>query len=343
VSSGILLRLPWNRSVRADNVAVVMAEDMTLRDRARGALLGLACGDALGAPFEGQPSVRAADLAAWAAAAAPLRVTDDTVLTLAVAEHLADRGGQVDQDALALALARAWLADPGRGYGGAVQDLFARVLEGTWWREASGAQFGGAGSWGNGAAMRVAPAGVAAVGMDRVAELAQRSAAVTHAHPLGQVGAVVQACAVALAAASAPDTPVDRAAWCRRLAAAAAAPAYASALRQVAGLGPDAAPGAVAAAVGNGVAAVEAVPAALAAFLAHPDRPADAIGFAIRVGGDTDTIAAMTGALAGARCGASALPRPWLRRLEFAGQLAAAADRLAEMTGRPGGQGTGVR
>jgi len=98
VSSGILPRLPWNRSVRADNVAVVMAEDVTRRARVRGALLGLACGDALGAPFEGQPSVRAADLAAWAAVAAPLRVTDDTVLALAVAGHLADRGGQVDQD-----------------------------------------------------------------------------------------------------------------------------------------------------------------------------------------------------------------------------------------------------
>jgi hypothetical protein len=45
----------------------------------------------------------------------------------------------------------------------------------------------------------------------------------------------------------------------------------------------------------------------------------------------------MTGALAGARCGASALPRPWLQRLEFAGQLVAAADRLAKTTGRPGG------
>jgi poly(ADP-ribose) glycohydrolase ARH3 len=328
----------------AANVAVVMAEDVTRWVRVRGALLGLACGDALGAPFEGQPSVRAADLAAWAAATAPLRVTNDTVLALALAEHLADRGGRIDQDTLALALARAWLADPGRGYGGVVQSLFARVLEGTWWREASGAQFGGAGSWGNGAAMRVAPVSVAAAGLDRVAELAQRSAAVTHAHPLGQAGGVVQACAVALAAASTPGTPVDRAAWCRRLAAAAAAaPAYAAALSQVARLGPATAPGTVATAVGNGVHALEAVPAALAAFLAHPDQPADAIRFAIQVGGDTDTIAAMTGALAGARCGASALPRRWLQRLEFAGQLVAAADPLVETTGRPGGEATGVR
>ncbi len=322
-----------------------MAENVTRRTRVRGALLGLACGDALGAPFEGERSVNAADAAAWAAAAAPLRVTDDTVLTLVLAEHLADRGGQVHQDELVLAFARAWSADPGRGYGGAVQGLFARVIEGTPWREASGSQFGGAGSLGNGAAMRVAPAGVAATDLNRVADLARRSAAVTHAHPLGQDGAAVQACAVTLAAASTPGTTVNRAAWCRRLAAAAGGPAYATALNRVAGFTPDTVPKDVAATVGNGVEAVQAVPAALAAFFAQPDQPRDAIQFAIQLGGDTDTIAAMTGALAGARCGSSALPPPWLQRLEFAERLVSAAERLAETAteDRPGSEETGVR
>lgn len=46
----------------------------------------------------------------------------------------------------------------------------------------------------------------------------------------------------------------------------------------------------------------------------------------------------MTGALAGARCGAPALPPPWLHRLEFAGRLVAAADRLAGTAQQPGGQ-----
>jgi hypothetical protein len=60
---------------------------------------------------------------------------------------------------------------------------------------------------------------------------------------------------------------------------------------------------------------MEAVPAALAAFLVHPDRPAEAIRFAILLGEDTDMIAAMTGALA---------RRP-LRRLGAAANVAAAA------------------
>ncbi len=87
------------------------------------------------------------------------------------------------------------------------------------------------------------------------------------------------------------------------MALAAAAPGYAAALRRVAGLVPAAAPGEVAAAIGHGMAALEAVPAALA----------------------------------GARCGASALPPTWLYRLEFAGRLIAAADRLARTAGKPGG------
>jgi len=76
-----------------------MPENATRTARVRGALLGLACGDALGAPFEGQPSVPAGDVAAWAAAAGRLRVTDDTVLALVLAEHLAARAARVDQHA----------------------------------------------------------------------------------------------------------------------------------------------------------------------------------------------------------------------------------------------------
>jgi len=68
-----------------------------------------------------------------------------------------------------------------------------------------------------------------------------------------------------------------------------------------------------------------------------PPVAADAIRFAIQVGGDTDTIAAMTGALAGARCAASALPPTWLHRLEFAERLIAAADQLAGTAEKPGG------
>lgn len=66
------------------------------------------------------------------------------------------------------------------------------------------------------------------------------------------------------------------------------------------------------------------------AFLRHPDQPAEAIRFAIRAGGDTDTVAAMAGAIAGARDGTRhPLPSSWIERLEAASRLIALADCLS--------------
>jgi len=81
--------------------------------------------------------------------------------------------------------------------------------------------------------------------------------------------------------------------------------------------------------LGSDVTALGSVPTALALFLLNPDDPRAAITGAVQAGGDTDTIAAMTGALAGARCGADSLPASWLKRLESGPRLRRLADRLA--------------
>ncbi|GAB3502136.1 ADP-ribosylglycohydrolase family protein [Amycolatopsis cihanbeyliensis] len=84
----------------------------------------------------------------------------------------------------------------------------------------------------------------------------------------------------------------------------------------------DAGPEQAAHALGNDAFALGSVPTALTAFLAHPDDVAQAIRYAIQAGGDANTIAAMAGTLAGARNGATILPRSWIERLEAAGRLA---------------------
>lgn len=66
----------------------------------------------------------------------------------------------------------------------------------------------------------------------------------------------------------------------------------------------------------NGVEATRSVPAALHAFLRHPRSFSGAVCHAVTLRGDTDTIAAMTGVLAGAALGASAIPGAWRSRLE---------------------------
>jgi poly(ADP-ribose) glycohydrolase ARH3 len=78
--------------------------------------------------------------------------------------------------------------------------------------------------------------------------------------------------------------------------------------------------GSIVQALGNGVTAHEAVPAARAVFLRHSNA----------FGGDTDTIASMTGALVGARLGAEAIPREWCDRLEDA-RIRVTADLLFEL------------
>jgi poly(ADP-ribose) glycohydrolase ARH3 len=84
--------------------------------------------------------------------------------------------------------------------------------------------------------------------------------------------------------------------------------------------------------LGNTYAGHESVPTAIFAALVH-DEVEQALAFAVRCGGDTDTIAAMTGAIAGARHGASGIPDRWLDALEDGEKgrrhVARLADRLA--------------
>lgn len=160
--------------------------------RARGCLLAAACAEALGAPFEGAARVGAAELEDWAASAEPLRYTDDTAMMLTLAEYLADVGEErFDETDLVERFARAWRDEPWRGYGAGPPATFEQVLTGRSWRDTVQRIFPG-GSFGNGGAMRVAPVGLLGTSVARVAELARRSAGVTHAHPPAVDGAVTR-------------------------------------------------------------------------------------------------------------------------------------------------------
>lgn len=126
-----------------------------LRDRFRGVLVGTAVGDALGRPVEGHRRPGLDYLDDMVGRLALLPYSDDTVLTLAVVESLLERDGFDGAD-LAFRFAEAWQAEPHRGWGRNVVSVFDAVLRGLPWEEAAARQFGGEGSLGNGAAMRVA-------------------------------------------------------------------------------------------------------------------------------------------------------------------------------------------
>lgn len=295
---------------------------LTAAERGAGAMLGSALGDALGAPHEGGPLERAA----WRLICLPygrlLRWTDDTEMSWAAAESLLARGGLDCDD-----LARRWAANAGllRGYGPGTLKLLSRVRGGMDWRKASRSVFPD-GSFGNGAAMRAAPFGL--FFRDRPRDLARAAAeasAITHAHPLGVEGGVL----MAAAAASALADPFEPAAFLDGLRASCRREEFLSRLAWARGaLGSTPDPAAVRSRLGNGIAAHESVVTALYAFARHHGDFAALLGFVVALGGDTDTIGAMAGALFGARNGAAALPEELLARLEARAQLEALGRAL---------------
>ncbi len=310
-----------------------LGDNHQLRDKYRGALVGTALGDGLGAPFEGhQGPVSPRQITLIELDHRELRHTDDTEMTLALAESLLYTG-DLDQDHLAMTFARRWEREPERGYGPGTASLLRQISDGEPWREAAEAQFSGEGSFGDGAAMRVAPVALWAGGDPGLAaEVARHSARVTHTHPLGVEGAAVQAAAVAMVLAHPANEPVDRTAFLAQLRDLADTSVFQERLDLVASiLGEDdvCEPSAE---VGTGIQAHEAVPAAIYSFLCRPESFRDTVRFAIGLGGDTDTITAMAGAISGACLGERAIPAPWIDRTPAASALGHLAERFARRT-----------
>ena len=284
------------------------AQAVTAVDKARGALLGTFVGDALGMPFEGRAHTEVPEAVEMVAARRGLGTyTDDTQMMIALAESLIEQG-RIDERSLARAFMEAY--DPDRGYGGGTRRVIELWASGTPVMCGATQIFDGQGSRGNGAAMRIAPVAVAFQDdRPRLLREAARSAQITHAHPVGIDGAVVQAAAIG-AALRGEDI----------LAAAheaARTPEMTAGLRELEDhlLADRPDPAGVRARFGCSSDARESVCAAIYAALAHGEFESG-VCFAVRLGGDTDTIAAMTGAICAARAGATSIPARWLAALE---------------------------
>ncbi|MBW8481628.1 ADP-ribosylglycohydrolase family protein [Actinomadura parmotrematis] len=286
---------------------------MTALDRrrraalARDALDGLSVGDAFGDQFfllANRDVSRASGLPP-----APWAWSDDTQMACSVLAVL-NRCGRVEQDILAEYFANH--LDLGRGYGYGAALLLERVRTGTPWREAASDLFDGKGSFGNGAAMRVAPLGAHfSADLAETARQATLSAEVTHAHPEGIAGAVAAAVATAHATARRGTrldprdlltTALDHtpATYVRR--------GLATALRLL-----DATPAEAAHALGNGnrISAQDTVPFALWAAATRLTDYESAVRACVAVGGDMDTTAAIAGGIVGAHLGPAGLPDGW--------------------------------
>ncbi|MBI4864260.1 MAG: ADP-ribosylglycohydrolase family protein, partial [Candidatus Riflebacteria bacterium] len=126
--------------------------------RALFSLAGLSVGDAFGERFFGPPGYAQELIARRKPPPPKWTWTDDTAMALSIGEVLT-RHGNIDQDDLASCFARRYEEEPGRGYGAGARQILSSVGAGVSWKAAAGEPFGGTGSHGNGAAMRVAPLG----------------------------------------------------------------------------------------------------------------------------------------------------------------------------------------
>jgi ADP-ribosylglycohydrolase len=171
---------------------------MTPLERARVSLEGLSVGDAFGEKFFFSHGVEEA-IAERRMPERPWDWTDDTAMALSVYECL-EAHGTIVQDDLIKRFVRRYGQDSMRGYGAGIRRLMNDIKDGGAWQSAALEAFSGMGSFGNGAAMRIAPLGAYfADDLERVVHEAKLSAEVTHAHAEGIAGAIAIAVATALA------------------------------------------------------------------------------------------------------------------------------------------------
>lgn len=291
-----------------------------LLSRARGCLVGLAIGDALGAPVEGWSARQIREVHGVIqgflndAAAG----TDDTEYAMLTAQILIKYGRRVTLTDVA----NAWrdLINSGSLRGGGFSEAAAvHNLKHGLMPPASGRD--NPEMWSDGTAMRIAPAGILCAGEPaEAARLAAIDAGVSHSGD-GVVAAQAVAAAVAAAMGGAAWEDVvesalsyiPRDSWTRRQIERAldVAARYNCALEAAEALHnelsifhyfwADVAP--------------EAVALAFGAYAAAKGHYRDAVLGAVNIGRDADTIAAITGAVAGATDGFEAIPEQWSQRI----------------------------
>lgn len=323
----------------------------TMLDRARGALIGGALGDALGMPTQLLTASEIRRDYGYVESFLPPHpdhpvskglqagtITDDTEQTLLLAQVLVASHGGFDQKKWVNALV-AWERDV-KARGG--YDLLGPSTKRAIDLINSGVdpRVAGAGGSTNGAAMRIAPVGIAfpPAPLERfVARVADTTAA-THGSPI--------AISAASAVAAAVSTGVGGGSWIEASRTGVEAARFAQhgsdidmaglierACAAVRGKGEEQAVDAILATAGTSVASEESIPAAFAVLEAVKGDPWRAAVLSANLGGDTDTIGAISAGMAGACAGHSRLPAARIAELrgldlEEVGRL---ARRLVEM------------
>ena len=300
-----------------------------LTDRFLGSMLGSALGDAIGELAFSIPD--RSDLLNTVEASGRLNYTDDTAMAIGIAQEILEHG-TIDSQRLGARFHENYNREPWRGYASGPPTLFAQAAwKGMSYTDAAKDLFGGEGSFGNGAAMRIGPVGMCYHASPDLDAVARASAAATHAHPIGIDGGAVQAAAVGRALGHDRNQPIEAGAFCRALLNVARTEEIRDGINLVQRqIEEREEPHDANLKIGRGIAAHESMPFSLFAFLTNQQSFEECLLCAVLHGGDADTLGAMACAISGAYLGAGAIPEDWLEKLENRSMLEDLARGLAE-------------
>ena len=295
-----------------------------------GGMVGSALGDAIGElAFQYRNK---GDLCIQLDQLKKLRYTDDTAMAIGLAKSIIKKSC-LDQQDLGETFRYNYEREPWRGYASGPPTIFSMVEQlSITYAEAARSLFGGTGSLGNGAAMRIVPVGLFFHDSPDLYEKACMSASVTHAHPAGKDGAAVQAQAISCAVKLDPKKAFPYKAFMDTLIDSAITPQIEEKMLRVQKLiNAQSPPSFAAEQLGQTVAVHESMPFALFSFLRHPKSFEDCLFCATLHGGDRDTLGAMACAISGAYLGIESIPHSWRQKLENRSYIENLALRLSEV------------
>lgn len=296
----------------------------SMQERFRGAMIGLAIGDALGGPteFMSIEEIRAKHgLVTDMVGGGWLRLkkgeyTDDTQMAERMADSIVAQGGFVIEDVAKGFV--AWLNTEPKDVGGLTREALMLARAGLPPEQAGLIPWmlSGFDNAGNGSVMRAAPVALLTA-FRPVAEIdatARASSAITHADPRATYGAAAISYAVSLILAGESDVTGKVAAWLLDK-----SPELASAIAQVKDMKLSE--------VRTSGFSVHTVQAAFWA-LEHADSYPDGIVKVTNRGEDTDTAGATAGILLGAKFGLQGIPATWREKLQNRNKLEGLADKI---------------
>ena len=305
---------------------------MSFEKKFLGVLIGGAVGDSIGE----LAAVHIAEesLQDWLNEGDTLRYTDDTAMSIGLAEAII-QDKAVNEKSIGEKFQKNYSKEPWRSYSPSTPAIFAKVkkLDITY-SKAAQQLYDGMGSFGNGAAMRIAPLGALYRNSSKLREISEISARVTHSHPMGVDGACLLSYAIGKLVNLNPEENFPLHDFIIGMVKFSKSKEIRNKLLKVMELiAEDKSPKDAAKELKLSQRVDETIPFAIYSFLKNKKSFKNSLFCAILNGGDQDTLGAITGNLSGAYLGYESIPENWASRLENYEYIQSLSKQLNKLDG----------